>query len=215
MKQRPPLALVLVAAFAVLISLLPLGYLLIRVFSVGLEQLVDLSTELRTLELLFNSLLLALAVSGSAVAIGSLQAWIAVRSNLPGRKVFAVLAAMPLAIPSYVASYSWLALFPSFSGFFAVWLVLTIGTAPIVYLAVSAALARFDATTEEVAGSLGANKFRVFREVTWPNIRPAAVSAGLLSALYVLSDLERSRFFAMTRLLVQSITLIGQVSIAT
>jgi iron(III) transport system permease protein len=107
---------------------------------------------------------------------------------LPGRKVFAVLAALPLAIPSYVAAYSWVAVIPGFSGFFAAWLLLTVGTAPLVYLSVSAALARFDSATEEVASSLGAGKFAVIRKVTWPNIKGATLSGGLLSALYVLSD---------------------------
>jgi iron(III) transport system permease protein len=120
--------------------------------------------------------------------IGTLQAWIAVRSNLPGRKLFAVLAALPLAIPSYVAAYSWVAVIPGFSGFFAAWLLLTVGTTPLVYLSVSAALARFDSATEEVAASLGAGKFAVLRKVTWPNIKGATFSGGLLSALYVLSD---------------------------
>jgi iron(III) transport system permease protein len=120
--------------------------------------------------------------------IGTLQAWIAVRSNLPGRKVFAVLAALPLAIPSYVAAYSWVAVIPGFSGFFAAWLLLTVVTAPLVYLSVSAALARFDSATEEVASSLGAGKFAVLRKITWPNIKGATLSGGLLSALYVLSD---------------------------
>jgi iron(III) transport system permease protein len=120
--------------------------------------------------------------------IGTLQAWIAVRSNLPGRKAFAVLAALPLAIPSYVAAYSWVAVIPGFGGFFAAWLLLTVGTAPLVYLSVSAALARFDSATEEVASSLGAGKFAVLRKVTWPNIKGATFSGGLLSALYVLSD---------------------------
>jgi iron(III) transport system permease protein len=99
-----------------------------------------------------------------------------------------VLAALPLAIPSYVAAYSWVAVIPGFSGFFAAWLLLTVGTAPLVYLSVSAALARFDSATEEVASSLGAGKFAVLRKVTWPNIKGATFSGGLLSALYVLSD---------------------------
>ena len=85
------------------------------------------------------------AVAVAAIVIGSLQAWVAVRSNLAGRKLLAVLAAMPLAIPSYVAAYSWQAINPWISGFFASWLVLTVSTAPYVYLAVSAALVRVDA----------------------------------------------------------------------
>jgi iron(III) transport system permease protein len=177
-----------VAVLTVLFSLIPFGYLLVRVFGAGFDSFVELAEKTRTLELLANSLLLALAVSASAMLIGTLQAWIAVRSNLPGRKVFAVLAALPLAIPSYVAAYSWVAVIPGFSGFFAAWLLLTVGTAPLVYLSVSAALARFDSATEEVASSLGAGKFAVLRKVTWPNIKGATLSGGLLSALYVLSD---------------------------
>jgi iron(III) transport system permease protein len=173
---------------AVLVSLIPLIYLLVRVGSAGATRVVELIFQFRTLELVFNSLSMALVVSVSAVILGSIQAWVAVRSNLPGRKIFSVLAALPLAIPSYVAAYAWIAVIPSFSGFFAAWLLLTVGTAPLVYLAVSAALVRFDAGTEEVAQSLGATRFQVFRKVTWPNIRTAAISGGLLSALYVLSD---------------------------
>ena len=187
-QARPPLAILLVAALAVLLALIPFGYLLVRVFGAGFESFLEILEETRTLELMTSSLLLALAVSVSAILIGTFQAWIAVRSNLPGRKVFAVLAALPLAIPSYVAAYSWLAVFPYLSGFFAAWLILTMGTAPLVYLSVSAALARFDSATEEVASSLGAGKFAVLRKVTWPNIKGAAYSGGLLSALYVLSD---------------------------
>ena len=176
------------AVSAVFISLIPLGYLFIRVGSAGLQGFLQIVLTPRTTELVVNSLLLALCVSLSAMVIGTLQAWIAVRSNIPGRKIFAVLAALPLAIPSYVAAYAWIAVIPGFSGFFAAWLLLTIGTAPLVYLSVSAALARFDSATEEVASSLGAGKFAVLAKITWPNIRGAAVSGGLLSALYVLSD---------------------------
>jgi iron(III) transport system permease protein len=190
MKSTPrsPLAIWLVAVSAVIISLVPLSYLLVRVFGVGLEKLISISLEPRTHELIFQSIALAISVSVSAVILGTFQAWIAIRSNLLGRKIFAVLAALPLAIPSYVAAYAWVALIPGFNGFFAAWLLLTVGTTPLTYLAVSAALVRFDSSTEEVARSLGSNNFQVFRKITWPNIRPAAVSGGLLSALYVLSD---------------------------
>ena len=178
----------LVAVSAVLISLIPLLYLFVRVGGAGFAKFAELVFAPRTLELILSSLVLAVVVALSAMVVGTIQAWIAVRSNIPGRKVFAVLAALPLAIPSYVAAYAWIAVIPGFSGFFAAWLLLTVGTSPLVYLAVSAALARFDSSTEEVASSLGAGKFSVLAKITWPNIRGAAVSGGLLSALYVLSD---------------------------
>jgi iron(III) transport system permease protein len=127
-------------------------------------------------------------VSISAVAVGGFQAWLTARTAIKGKAVFAILAALPLAMPSYVTAYSFTALFGGFKGFFAAWLVLTIGTAPYVYLAVSAALIRSDAATEEVARSLGSGRWRVFSKVTWPTVRPAAVSGAMLSALYALSD---------------------------
>ena len=116
----------LVAISAVLISLIPLIYLLVRVASIGFSDLIELIFQTRTFELIINSLALAVAVAVSAVVLGAMQAWVAVRSNLPGRKIFSVLAALPLAIPSYVAAYAWIAVIPGFSGFFAAWLLLTV-----------------------------------------------------------------------------------------
>lgn len=140
------------------------------------------------MELLGNSLLLAALVSLSAVLVGGFQAWLTARTSIKGRAIIAIFAALPLAMPSYVSAYAFTALFGGFKGFFAAWLVLTIGTAPYVYLAVSAALIRSDAATEEVARSLGSGRWRVFSKVTWPTVRPAAVSGAMLAALYTLSD---------------------------
>jgi iron(III) transport system permease protein len=188
LRQQPPALLIGLAVAAVFVSLAPVSYLLIRLFEFGADKVIQNVFRARTLELLGNSLLLAAAVAISAVAVGSFQAWLTVRTAIKGRALFAILAALPLAMPSYVTAYSFTALFSGFKGFFAAWLVLTIGTAPYVYLAVSAALFRSDAATEEVARSLGSNRWRVFSRVTWPAIRPAAVSGGMLSILYSLSD---------------------------
>jgi iron(III) transport system permease protein len=176
------------AVVAVLVSVAPLVYLGIRLGESGLDNIGAKLLRPRTIELLGHSLLLAIAVSASALALGSFQAWLTARTSITGRAFFAVVAALPLAMPSYVSAYAFTALFSDFKGFGAAWLVLTIGTAPYVYLAVSSALNRSDAATEEVARSLGANRWRVFSKITWPAIRPAAVSGALLSALYTLSD---------------------------
>jgi iron(III) transport system permease protein len=168
--------------------LAPISYLAVRLTEFGADKVIANVFRPRSLELVANSVLLAASVSIAAVAVGGFQAWLTARTSIRGRAVFAILAALPLAMPSYVTAYSFTALFGGFKGFFAAWLVLTIGTAPYVYLAVSAALIRSDAATEEVARSLGSGRWRVFSRVTWPTIRPAAVSGGLLSALYSLSD---------------------------
>jgi iron(III) transport system permease protein len=176
------------AVVAVSASIAPLVYLYVRLTEFGIDKVLAQTLRARSFELLGNSVLLTLAVAVSAISIGSFQAWLTVRTSIRGRSAFAVLAALPLAMPSYVSAYAFAALMPDFKGFWAAWLVLTIGTAPYVYLAVSAALVRSDAATEEVARSLGLGRWRVFTKVTWPSIRPAAISGAMLSALYTLSD---------------------------
>jgi iron(III) transport system permease protein len=185
--QKPPIALIAMGVFAALASLVPLGYLLIRLGSGFDKALAELSRP-RTFELLGNTLLLTVSVTITAIVIGLFQAWLVTRSNLPFAGFFAVLGTLPLAIPSYVLALSYTSMFSWFSGFFASWITLSLATAPYVFLGVSAALVRVDTSQEEVARSLGLSRFRVFIKVTWPQIKTAATASGLLVALYTLSE---------------------------
>ena len=185
--RKPPVTSVVLGVFATLAAILPLGYLLLR-FGQGIDgALVELLRP-RTLELLGNTLLLVVSVTFTALIIGVFQAWFVVRTKLPLPGLFAVLATVPLAIPSYVLALGYISIFPWFSGFFASWLVLSVATAPYVFLAVSAALMRVDVASEEVARSLGQNRYQVFFKVTWPQVRTSATAALLLVSLYVLSE---------------------------
>jgi len=178
---------VLLAVFATLISLLPIGYLLFR-GSQALDELVAELVRPTTFELLTNTTALVVSVTASALVIGVAQAWLVVRTNLPFRNFFAVAAALPLAMPSYVSAFGWVSLFPGFYGFWPSWLVMTLTTTPYVYLAVAASLVSSNFQAEEVARSLGKNQKQVITGVTWPIIRPAATAGSLLVALYTLSE---------------------------
>ena len=185
---------------------LPAAYLLIRSLDRGPAALIDILASNRTVELLARTVLLAVAVTGAAIAIAVPLAWLTVRTNLPGRGVLTVLTALPLVIPSYVGGYAFLAALgprgalqtwlaplgverlPSIYGFGGVWLVLTLFTYPLVLLPVRAALRGLDPSLEEVGRSLGRSPVGVFFSVTLPQLRPAAVSGALLVALYTLSD---------------------------
>ena len=121
--QRPPLAIAALGVFATLAALLPLGYLLIRLFA-GFEKAIAELLRVRTLELLVNTLLLTFSVTITAMLIGFLQAWLTTRTNLFGVAFFAVLGTLPLAIPSYVLALAYTSVFPGFNGFFAAWVTL-------------------------------------------------------------------------------------------
>lgn len=187
-SKRPPRLLLVVAVFGAFISLLPLAYLLIRATEVGAGDLGEVFRRESTLQLLINSALLVTAVSVTAVLVGFTQAWLVIRTDISFKALIGISAIAPLAIPSYIAAYSWLSIFPKFTGFPAAWLILSLGTAPYVFLAISAALIRNNRTTEEVARTLGYSQWQTLRLITWPEIRVAAYGSGLLAALYVLSD---------------------------
>ena len=185
--RKPPRILIALGIAAAIAAVIPIGYLLFRLGAGADRALVELVRP-RTLELLFNTTLLVVSVTLTALVIGFLQAWLTTRTNLGFGALFAVLATLPLAIPSYVMAFSFTATFPGVSGFWPSWLVMSLATSPYVFLAVSAALVRTDSSSEEVARTLGLSKWQVLRRVTWPQVRPAATASSLLVALYTLSE---------------------------
>lgn len=185
--RRPRAWLVVPALLSVGVAATPLVYLGVRTAGAG-ERAVDTLLQARTGWLVLRSLGLAVVVTAACVAIGVALAWLVVRSTLPGRRVFAVLGALPLAIPTYVAAYTWISALPHFDGFWAAALVLTLHSFPYVFLPVAAALRGLDPAAEEVSRALGRTGWQTFRGITLRQLRPAVASGALLVALYVLSD---------------------------
>ena len=210
-------AIVLLIALAML---LPLAYLLYRAAGVGWTQAVDLLARMRTLQIMWNSLILVCGVTTFSLALALPFAWLTERTDLPGWRIWTVLAMMPLVIPSYVGGFALIAMFgprgvlqellspfgvnrlPSIYGFTGALWVLTLFTYPYIFMSIRAALHRFDPSIEEAARSLGYNGWQTFLKVTLPNLRPAITAGGLLVALYTLSDfgaVSLLRFNSFTR----------------
>jgi iron(III) transport system permease protein len=142
----------------------------------------------RTLELAANSLVLSLTVAVGCLVVGIPTAWAITRLKLPAPALWRALATLPLAIPSYVAAFAWVATWPGVSGFWPTAVVLTLACAPYVTLPVAAALTMADARYADAARTLGAGPARVLVRVTLPRIAPAAAAGALLAALYTLAD---------------------------
>jgi len=186
--RRAPLVLVLPAVVSAGVALLPLVYLGVRALGNGPGFAADVVLRERTLALAARSLGLATVVTLACLVLGVSLAWLVTRTDLPGRRAWAVVAALPLAIPSYVAAAMWLSLTPRLQGFAGAALVLTLTSYPYVLLPVAAALRRVDPGMEEVSRALGRSALRTFLAVTLRQVRPAAAAGSLLVALYVLSD---------------------------
>ncbi|MFJ9668300.1 ABC transporter permease [Streptomyces sp. NPDC101219] len=186
--RRPPLVLLVPAGVAAAFALLPLGYLAVRALERGPGYAWDVVAAERTLHLLGRSLGLTAVVVAACLVLGVSLAWLTVRTDLPGARAWSVLATLPLAVPSYVAAFVWLAAVPEIAGFTGAALALTLVCFPYVHLPVAAALRGIDPAQEEAARSLAHGPLRTFLRVTLPQLRPAAAGGGLLVALYVLSD---------------------------
>ena len=167
---------------------IPIAYLLVRVLQGGLAGVGEILGRLRTWELAANSIGLSGLVGVTVLLGGVATAWVIVRTDLPNPRAWLVLSTLPLAVPSYVIAYAWLAVDGRAAGFWAAWLVLSLSTMPFVVLASAAVLRTLDAGQIDVATVLGQSASGVFRRVEWPHIRGAAVAGMLLAVLYTLSD---------------------------
>ena len=205
--SRPPRALVGIAAVSACLALIPLVYLVVRVAGAGVDDVLQVLARPRTAQTVLTSLGLAAVVVTACLALGIPMAWLLSRSSLPGRRAWVVLAALPLAIPSYVAAYAWLAQFPAMHGFWAAALILTLVSTPYVVLPCMAAFRLADPALEEVARTLGRGPRQAFTAATLPQVWPAAAAGSLLVALYVLSDFGAVALFrvdAFTRVIYAS-----------
>jgi iron(III) transport system permease protein len=135
-----------------------------------------------------NSAVLALVVALGSLVLGTGLARIAVRWRFWGRPVLNALLMASLVIPplfgaiglrriaAAVADRSGVGPGP-LAGWIAWGWVELIAGVPLVALAVGRALGRFDPAWEDAARIAGAGPRRIWRQLVWPNVRPAAARA--------------------------------------
>ncbi|MBB6391553.1 ABC transporter permease [Microbacterium thalassium] len=187
-SRRPPRTLWVAALVACALASVPLVYLIARVAGAGPEQIAEALSRPRVPELIGTSLLLSASVTVATIAIGVPSAFLLARAALPARGLWAALAALPLAVPSYLAAYGWLAAVPGMQGFWAAWFVLTSVCLPYVTLPTAAALRLSTTGFDDLARTLGRGPVAAFFSGTWPQIAPAVSAGALLAFLYTLSD---------------------------
>jgi iron(III) transport system permease protein len=187
-SHRPPIGLVAPAVVAALVALAPIVYLIDRASTAGWRKAWDEIAQRRTVDLVTRSLGLMVIATTLCVVLGVAAAVLVTRTDLPGARVWQVVLALPLAIPTYLAAYAWVSVRPSLAGMGGATLVLVVCSYPYVFLPVAAALRRIDRASEEVARASGHSALSVVWRITLPQVRTAIASGALLVALYVLSD---------------------------
>ena len=215
-----PVGLTLLSAAIAAAVLSPLIWVLAS--ALDASGWLRLLTRPTTVEVFVNSSLLVVLVTGFSILLGVPMAYLTVRTDLPARRAFTVLLAMPLVVPSYIGAFAFVSAFgprgelqdllapfgieqlPSIYGLAGATLVLTLYTYPYVYITTRASLQAMDTRLVDAARTLRHTKWEAFKRVTVPQIKPAVAAGSLLVALYTLSDFGTPaimRFDAFTRVI--------------
>ena len=192
---RPAHVMTIVAAVVACVMATPFVYLAVRA-SEATDPL-GLALSARVGALVWNTARLAAVVAVAAVVVGLGCAWILERTDVPARRLLGVAAALPLAVPSYIAALALVSAFgpggdffeiPGIIGFWGSAAVLTLSTSPYVLLVSRAALSASLPALDDAATTLGLRRARRFMHAQFPQLRGAVSASALLCALYVLSD---------------------------
>jgi sulfate transport system permease protein len=179
-----------------LIVLLPLAGLFIKSAGLGWHGLWAVWADPRVLAALRISFGTALAAAAFNALAGTLVAWVLVRYDFPGKRLFDAMIDLPFALPTAVAGIAltqlygptgWIGRWLEAGGIKVAYTPLGITVAlvfiglPFVVRMVQPVLAESEAELEEAAASLGAGRLRTVASVVLPAVWPAVLSGFALA----------------------------------
>lgn len=201
------LALVAAALFPALVFVVyPLWAILHQSFvgpdgRIGLENYARYFVDPAFLQTIGNSFAVALPATAVTIAVAYTFAYALHRSAIPFRRLWYLVAMVPLFAPSLVQALGLQLLLGrnglinrtlgtqfDVYGYWGIFFADTLYALPHAVLILSAALAVADARLYESARMLGASEWRVFRTVTLPATRYGLVSATFIVFTIVITD---------------------------
>lgn len=199
------------------LALVPLGYLVHDTFLSQDGSGISADSFARAYggnaqagSMLLNSLGFAFGSAVLALVLGTVLAYIQVRTDTPFKGLFFAASLVPLIVPGILYATSWIFLGDPQSGIvnqllfkplfgttpvniYSVWGMIWVQglhLAPVTFLLMVAAFRAMDPSLEESAAMSGASRLTVLRRVTVPLLRPAMVSASLLMFVQSLESFE-------------------------
>lgn len=179
-----------------LMLFLPLAALVLRASSLGPKQFIAAVWTQRAQAAYLLTIGTSLAAAVIDTVLGLLLAWVLVRYEFPGKRLFDSLIDLPFALPTAVAGLVYSNLYVT-SGWFgqflvplgfqgaysrtAIVLVLSFIGLPFVVRTVQPVLESLDADIEEAAESLGASRWQTFWRVLIPALQPALITGFALT----------------------------------
>lgn len=207
-----------VSALVVYLTVIPIGMMVWSSFQqrgaqgvLTLGNYMRLITEPVTYQLLWTSVLFAVAAAVLGTVIGALLAWFVARTDMPGRGIFFLAALAPLIIPGSLSTFAWVLILSPTIGWVNLASQAVFGPgAPILniysmagmifveglhlssltFLLIVGALRGMDANLEESAFTSGASVFETVRRITIPLLLPALLSVLLISFVRAIEAFE-------------------------
>jgi iron(III) transport system permease protein len=150
-------------------------------------------------DMLWNTIVFALGSTVFAMSLGTVLAYLVVRTDVPAKGLVFAASMIPLIVPGILMTVSWMFLASPTTGIINNWIGSVLGVrpfdvysmpgmifvqglhlAPLVFLLMYAAFRSMDPSLEESALTSGAGMLTVARRVTLPLAKPALVAAAIL-----------------------------------
>jgi iron(III) transport system permease protein len=168
----------------------------------SLNNYVALFTKPHLFRTIWGSVLLAVGSASFSTLLGLILALTIFKTDLPLKRSFTVAAVLPMILPGFVTSLSYIFLFGrnglitykllnitwNIYSWRSVLILQSLGFTTTTFFLISAVLVGIDSQGEDAARNLGASEWEVLTTVTLPLIRPGLISALLLAFLRSMAD---------------------------
>ncbi len=205
--------ILLITIIAVLFSLFL--FIVLPLYQVFKQSLLDIEGNLTldayvnafasssNFKTIMNTLFLATVVGIFASIIGFIFAYAAAYIKMGGKKLFNIIAILPIVSPPFAVSLSIIFLFGSrglitydllglrdfnIYGLTGLILVQTLSFFPLAYLLLNGVLRNIDPSMEEASRNLGSSRWNTFKRVTFPLAKPAVMNAFLIVFIKSIAD---------------------------
>jgi iron(III) transport system permease protein len=213
----------IVVGLIIVLSVLPLVSLLVLALGGGTEDLAHLVATILPGSLLVTAEVM-LTVALLTGVIGVVSAWLVISFDFPFRRTLSWLLVLPIAMPAYIASYSFVEFlhftgpvqtliravfdfktnadywFPDVRSIWGAGFILSAVLYPYVYLSTRVVFLMQGRSAADVARSLGASPLRVFAKVLLPMARPAIAAGVALALMETLNDIGSVEYLGVRTL---------------
>jgi iron(III) transport system permease protein len=176
---------------------------------ITLAQIQEVLFNVETAIIIRDTIAIGIGAGAISAAIGAIYAWLVIRTDMPGARLFRIIVILPLSMPFIVKGIGWIAVLnPQFGvvnvffretfGFilfdiYSIWgiiFAIGFGGLPLAFLITEPAVRSIDPSLEESSRIAGRGLLGTFVRVTLPLLFPAMFSTFMLVMIFSLGNFD-------------------------